>query len=1366
MAQNKNGRLWFTAGIDRSELSKGVTAINKDFAGLRQNAQRTGDTFSGMWKTAASGISTYLSVTAALDLSSQIVDLTRQRELMEKSFEVMFGGVDTAQQKIKEFNEYAIFSPYAFDGIAKGAQTLSAFGTKTEDLLPTIRMIGDVAAGNAQRFDSLILAFAQASSAGRLMGQDLLQMINGGFNPLQVIAEQTGKSMLALKKDMEKGLISFDMVTDAFKSATSEGGKFYGMTTKMADSIEAAKSTFESAWVEKQIEWGKAAGDNIQTMYEFGTIAVENADTIAKAFAGLIATVGTYKAAMIALSAYETTHAGIIATEAAAMVSRNAALGLTMSLETAETIVKGKLTAATVLQTLATKAGTVAVAAFNAVMSVNPIVLVVTALAAATAGYALFRKETEKTTASLTNIQQASKDTGEQMLKEKANVKSLSDTVRDSTLPMLQRLDALKKLKKLIPEYNAELTKEGKVIKDNTLAINNYLATKEREIKSKIYETQLQELYVKQMEQEATLKRAESAEIISTPDNSQASEFLQKQKEDVVKLNKQLLQSTNDQIAEIKAEIAKGFGSTTKKQDKTELTEEQKRAIEAAKRAAKEEADARREAFQKMLTDYENFEQARERIQKEHEDRKVVITSETQDLQIREQLIQASRDQRDAEIRDAEETHRTKEFLRRENLKADIEARRAYIENYGTTAQKEFAIRQEYDKKIKEASTASQKELLKAQRDTELSDISTESLIQQMDWASILGDAGDQFGDLIEKALSDSRAYLETDEFKNASTETKETLLEAIERMEGVVGKDGIDFKGVGEAMNAYRNNLNELTEARNKEIEQLQRLEAAQKAYDKAKRKGTKEEVNSAQKNLEAARKNADASSENVKKIQAQTKKSLAAVGTATQQLKVNLEGLVEGLSGVLQSGSFSGILEGITKIGESLDGAIGDMLDTIKEIPFLGEIAAILDLIKDGITPLLDNISGLITGILDSILDELISGDLFVSIYKLAENVLNSAADFITLGAFDITGKRRAIREEVYKKNAEIADRELVAQYEINALYRERYEWERKIGETAKRNAERQRDEAEKQIRENQADQADLLRSLQKEEYIDSYSFRKTGLFGWGKGKEVENRKALAGLSYEDILALEAQGKLTEGAQILLDALRDSVEEGENLKDVLEDAQVMMQEATVGMGLDETVRHAMDELFDGTVSAAEAFDEIMNNAAKGMLEQLMTEDVKKWYEGFAKAGADGYTDAERAYWKKRWEEMQAENEERKQEVEDITGTDLDKPSTGQGQADANAITAIQEEAPGSIDGKLTALQLTSSQTATNTSNMAVGISDLRVSVTQLRDGMDVLNSSVSNIHKEAKLIRQYTSELPAMAKDIKTVVTNTKNL
>lgn len=711
------------------------------------------------------------------------------------------------------------------------------------------------------------------------------------------------------------------------------------------------------------------------------------------------------------------------------------------------------------------------------------------------------------------------------------------------------------------------------------------------------------------------------------------------------------------------------------------------------------------------------------------------------------------------------EKHQTEEYLNEQAFQKRKEANAEYLKEYGTAAQKMLEITQRYAEQISEATTGAEKKLLSKQRDTELASITSSEFTQQMDWVSILGGAGDQFNEIVEKALKDSREYLNTDEFKNASAETKKTLVDAIQRMEGVLSDDsGLDFQSVGNAMQEYQNSVLELNTAKIEEAEAIKKLTEAQEAYAKALKEGTDADKKSAGVALENAQANTDAASQNVQTLTEQSQGAMQNVQEASQKLKAGMDGVVSGLSSILSGDSLRGIWDGLINIGDSLDGALGKMAESMKSVPIVGWILSILDLIKDGLVPLLSNIGDLIAGIIDTATEETFSGQIFVAIFDLVKKILISAADAITLGAFDLSGRRKAIIEETNKQNAELAQQEYLAQYEINQLYRERYEWEKKIGETAMENAKRNTAEAEKQLKATGDEEAKILKKLQGQEYIEGYSTKKTGLFGWGKGKTVENRASLSGMGYDEILELEAQGKLTEEAQEYLNALRASKEEGEDLADTLIEAQEALREAVVGMGFDDVVNHAMDDLLDGTKTAAEAFDEIMQGAMTKMLQEMMNDDIRDWYEGFAAAGEDGYTQAEKEYWKARWEDVQRKNEQAKEDIEEITGEDFDMGT--QGQADANAITAIQEEAPGSIDGKLTALQISSSQTATNTSILVVGQSNTQASILEMRDGMDTLNGNVRLIYKEAKLIKEYTSELPEMAKNIKQVVTNTSKL
>lgn len=173
------------------------------------------------------------------------VKMVGEAEQTGIAFEVMLGDAQAAKAMLGELRAFADKSPFSFPGVTDASRTLLQFGVTAGDVIPTIKRIGDVAAGDEGKMQSLSLAFGQMTSTGRLMGQDLNQMINVGFNPLQEISRTTGESMASLKKRMEEGGISAAMVAKAFETATSEGGKFHGMTERMSESTLGLYSTLK-----------------------------------------------------------------------------------------------------------------------------------------------------------------------------------------------------------------------------------------------------------------------------------------------------------------------------------------------------------------------------------------------------------------------------------------------------------------------------------------------------------------------------------------------------------------------------------------------------------------------------------------------------------------------------------------------------------------------------------------------------------------------------------------------------------------------------------------------------------------------------------------------------------------------------------------------------------------------------------------------------------------------------------------------------------------------------------------------------------------------------------------------------------------
>ena len=192
-------------------------------------------------QTASSGAISSIKGLAAAYLSVQTVaksiNLASQVEDATIAFEVLTGSAADGKLIFDQIRQFAAASPVTFSGAAEAAKTMMSFGIAAQDVQKNLQMLSDVTGGNNDRFKMLALAFSQTSAAGRLMGQDVLQMINAGFNPLQQISKTTGESLIELKKRMEDGGISAEEVRKAFEDATAQGGMFHGMTDRLAETV-------------------------------------------------------------------------------------------------------------------------------------------------------------------------------------------------------------------------------------------------------------------------------------------------------------------------------------------------------------------------------------------------------------------------------------------------------------------------------------------------------------------------------------------------------------------------------------------------------------------------------------------------------------------------------------------------------------------------------------------------------------------------------------------------------------------------------------------------------------------------------------------------------------------------------------------------------------------------------------------------------------------------------------------------------------------------------------------------------------------------------------------------------------------------
>lgn len=230
---------------------------------------------------------------------NQITKIRGEFQQMETSINVLVGE-KKGESLMNQLTEFAKRSPLDFKGTVNGAQMMLGFGIDADKVPRYLEAIGDVAMGDAQRFNSLTLAFSQMSAAGKLMGQDLMQMVNAGFQPLQVIAEKTGKSIGQLKDEMSQGKISSEMVQQAFIDATSAGGKFYQMSEKASQTIPGQMSMLGDAIDLMFNDLGKKSEGTIIKVIQGATALIENYEKVGGILGTVIAAYGIYKASVMA----------------------------------------------------------------------------------------------------------------------------------------------------------------------------------------------------------------------------------------------------------------------------------------------------------------------------------------------------------------------------------------------------------------------------------------------------------------------------------------------------------------------------------------------------------------------------------------------------------------------------------------------------------------------------------------------------------------------------------------------------------------------------------------------------------------------------------------------------------------------------------------------------------------------------------------------------------------------------------------------------------------------------------------------------------------------------------------------------------
>ena len=499
----------FNLTQEQANARLSVKKLRDEYALYRQDGEKNVDVTKQVEQAMSNMGKKLLGGYSIKEFLSSMIRVRGEFQSMQTAIETMVGK-DMAGQLIPQIKELAKISPLTMSDMVGAEKMMLGFNIQAEDTIKYLKAISDISMGESSKFNSLTLAFSQMSAAGKLMGQDLNQMINAGFNPLQIISEKTGKSIATLKDEMSKGAVSAEMVQQAFIDATSAGGKFYNMSENASKTINGQLSMMQDALDSVFNELGTKSESVIMDGIQMTTSLIQNYETVGKVLAGLVVTYGTYRTAVMLVTAAESKHTLVeIGLTNARLLARKAQLAL------------------------------------NAAMLTNPYVLLATAVVGL--GVAMWALSDSTTSAERAldsyNKKIEKLDTDEE--DRKRTLEGLVSTINSEVEAETTKLKALKDIEELYPALFRKYVDEKGHIQDLT---GFWKAYNEEVVKSR---TQSKQAIVESLEQQ--IKSAEWAYNLAKKENNRSEMKVQVQR--IEDLKNELANARKDVLSEINAQL-------------------------------------------------------------------------------------------------------------------------------------------------------------------------------------------------------------------------------------------------------------------------------------------------------------------------------------------------------------------------------------------------------------------------------------------------------------------------------------------------------------------------------------------------------------------------------------------------------------------------------------------------------------------------------------------------------------------------------------------------------------------------------------------------------------------------------------------
>ena len=300
-----NGRSWYGIGLDDSQFQATAKRVNRQFSNIGNKAEKEGNRIDSTFRKIGAGVATYFGGRELFQFAKNVAMVRGEFQQLEVAFTTMLKSKSKSDALMSDVVKFAATTPYELQDVGKGAKQLLAFQVPAEQITDRLRQIGDLAAGVGAPLNDLVSIYGKVKAKGKLQAEEMNLFLERGIPLVSELAKKYNTTEQAIYKMAEQGKVGFSDLQAVVNNLTGEGGMFFNLMDEQSKTITGQISNLSDAYAQMLNEIGQGNEGVISDAISGAKYLVENYEDVWKILKVLIATYGTYKAAVISFAAIQ-----------------------------------------------------------------------------------------------------------------------------------------------------------------------------------------------------------------------------------------------------------------------------------------------------------------------------------------------------------------------------------------------------------------------------------------------------------------------------------------------------------------------------------------------------------------------------------------------------------------------------------------------------------------------------------------------------------------------------------------------------------------------------------------------------------------------------------------------------------------------------------------------------------------------------------------------------------------------------------------------------------------------------------------------------------------------------------------------------